>query len=127
MSALATKGLEVSFPASGDLSASQYLAVKLNSAGRIVLVTAITDIVIGILQNKPDAIDKPARILPIGCGGISKWVMGETLAVGVLAGTGIDGKAEADVITNYNMGIITYGGDADDMGAVLLTSMTKTA
>ena len=121
------KNFEVSFPAGADLSAKQYTVVKLNSSGKIVVVSAITDIPIGILQNKPDADGKPADIVPIGSGGISKIVLGATVATGILIGTSTAGKAIADATTNFNLGILTEGGALNDVGSILLTSLTATA
>ena len=47
------EGSRKSFKAGADLSSSQYLAVKLTAAGVIGIATAATDVVIGILLNKP--------------------------------------------------------------------------
>ena len=47
--------LTITVPASADLSASQYKFMKLNSSGQAVLVTAQADLIIGVLQNKPEA------------------------------------------------------------------------
>ena len=121
------KNFEVSFPAGADLSALQFRVIKLDSSKEIVIVTAITDIPFGILQNKPDAQGKPAAIVPIGSGGISKIVLGATLATGVLVGTSTAGKAVADATTNFNLGILIDSGVLDDIGSVLLTSLTAKA
>ena len=119
--------LSLSFPASADLSSDRYKVCKLNSSGEVVLVTAITDIPLGILQNKPDAQGKPAHILPISAGGVSKIALGATLAKGVLAGTSAAGLAVADATTNYTLGIITVSGENGDVGSILLGSMTAKA
>lgn len=58
--------LKVSEEAAGDLSAAQYLFVKKDSNGRVVVATAATDAVIGVLQNKPKALGQMAEIVVIG-------------------------------------------------------------
>jgi len=62
--------LSTSWPASGDLSSSQYHAVKISS-GEVALC-GDTDIPIGILQNQPDADGVAAEV---GLIGISKAVV----------------------------------------------------
>lgn len=121
------KAFVVTEEAGADLSALQYRAVKMNTSGKIVVIAAITDIPYGILQNKPDASGKPAEICPISSGGISKIVLGETLTPGVRVGTSTVGKAEADATTNFNLGVLREGGDLDDVGSILLGSLTATA
>ncbi len=109
------------FPASGDLSGNKFRAVKIDSNGEIAVATAITDIIIGILQNEPDAQGKEASV---ALEGISKIVLGATLAIGVQCGTGTDGRAVADAATNYTIGTILQGGDAGDVGSVHLNRAT---
>lgn len=120
------KNFEVSFPAAADLSLKQFTYVLIDSAGEIAAVTGITDIIFGILQNKPDAQGKPASVVPMGSGGISKIVLGATVAIGIRVGTSTAGKAVADASTNFNGGILTEGGVLDDIGSVLLSSSTAT-
>lgn len=73
----ASQPLKISAPAAADLSASQYLAVKRDASGNVVVVTAATDEAIGILQNKPKAAGQMCEIVVIG---VTKMV-----AVGVIA------------------------------------------
>ena len=109
------------FPASGDLSGKKFYAVKINSDGEIVVATAITDIIFGILQNEPDAQGKEASV---ALEGISKIVLGATLAIGVQCGTSTAGKAIADASTNYTIGTIVQGGVSGDIGSVHLNHAT---
>lgn len=81
---MANYGAIISVPgllAGADLSAYQYRPVKLAStAGEVVAATAVTDIVIGILQNDPT--DGQAASIA-GVGSISLAVAGTSvLAVG---------------------------------------------
>ncbi len=66
MATEASQPLKLSYPASGDLSASQYNFVKLNGSGQVTAITAATDIPIGVLQNKPKALGQMAEITVIG-------------------------------------------------------------
>lgn len=111
----------VPFEAGADLSGKQFYAVKLNSSKQVVLVTAITDIVLGILQNTPDAQGKEASVC---LEGISKFVFGATLVPGVLAGVDSDGKGAADATTNFTMGLVIDGGVDGDIGSIHLSRST---
>lgn len=119
--------LDISEPAGADLSSSQYKGVQMNTSGKIIDFTAITEFPIGILQNEPDAAEKPAHIAPMGSGGLSKIRLGATLTPGVLVGLASDGRAVADASSNFTLGLLTKGGDADDIGTVLLNSYTAKA
>ena len=79
--------------AGGDLSAAQFKFVKL-SAGQVVVCTAITDKVLGILQNKPDAAGKAAQVL---MSGITKLSADSAIAVDDLVGTSTDGQGDTIV------------------------------
>lgn len=65
MTAVWTSPVLASYTAGADLSAAQYTAVKFNSAGAVVAVAAITDIPIGVLQNKPTS-GQTAEVLIVG-------------------------------------------------------------
>jgi len=74
------------FKSSADLSAAvnQFRPVKLASAaGQVALASAATDVVIGVLANKPKA-GEVARIADVQAGGIGKVRIGvsQTIAVG---------------------------------------------
>lgn len=45
--------LQLTFEAGADLSTHQYKFVKQNSSGQIVLCSAVTDVPVGVLQDKP--------------------------------------------------------------------------
>lgn len=112
--------LTVSYVAGADLSALQYQAVKMNTSGQIVPVTAITDLVFGILQNAPES----GQVASVAVEGISNVVLGGTLNAGVAVGSGATGKAVADASTNYTLGILTEGGADTEIGSVLLNRAT---
>ena len=54
------------WPAAADLSNYQYYFVKGDSNGRAALITSVTDIVIGVLDNDPAALDRGARVMLLG-------------------------------------------------------------
>ena len=118
------KGLVLPFEAGADLSAKQYYAVYLDSSAQIQLVDAVTRPAIGILQNKPDAAGKEARVC---VGGTSKVILGGTLAIGALVGPAATGKAVADASTNYTIGMLTTGGADTELGTVLIRNFTAKA
>ncbi len=127
------KGIDISEPADEDLSNDQYRIVVLDAtSGKIRRPNAATDIPLGVLQNAPDAADKPAVVRPIGCGGISKVQLGATLAIGAIIGceyvSATDaGKAIAAVATMYPVGVLLEGGAEDELGTALLTPLTVKA
>ena len=125
-------GVVVSGPADEDLREDQFKIVVLDSTSlKIRRPNAATDIPFAVLQNAPD-INEEAVVAPIGCGGISKVVLGTTLAAGVIVGMEYNdaadaGKAIAAVATQYPAGILLSGGDEDELGTILLTPLTVKA
>ncbi len=66
-----------SFPANADLSASQNRFVALNSSGKVAQVSTAGADAIGVLQDKPSAIDRTAQVRVLG---IAKVVAGAAIA-----------------------------------------------
>ncbi len=77
--------------AAADLSGKQYHIVKLASATTVNVCSAITDVPIGILLNKPES----GEVAEICIAGISKIIADGTIAAGNLLGTSADGQADA--------------------------------
>lgn len=75
--------------ANADLSAHQYKFVKLDSGG-VAAVSAVTDKVIGVLQNKPKA-GQPCEIVTLG---MTKVQADADLAFDDLIATSADGQAQ---------------------------------
>jgi hypothetical protein len=98
------------FTAAADLSADQFLFVKLTGDNQVNVCTAITDKPIGVLYNKPDAAGKSAEVLMCGIG---KVVATASIAAGALIGTTNAGKAVALVAgtdtTAYVVGTVLEG------------------
>jgi hypothetical protein len=123
---------KVTLEAAADLSSHQYRYMKIDSNGKAALVTSANDVVIGILQNAPES-GQEASIALLGTGGISKVVLAATIAtVGAIAaveyvGASDNGKAQVAVSGQHPAGIFVGIGDEDDIGSVILTSVTAKA
>ena len=78
--ALNGPGIKKSFKAGEDLSTHQYKFVYLSAADTVSLVTATTDVAIGVLQNTP-TLGQDADVMIMG---LSKVVAGDDLSVGEL-------------------------------------------
>ena len=99
--------LSKTFKAAGDLSTKQYYYMKLDSNGRVTVCTGATDLPIGVLQNKPDALDKPAEVMIVG---VTKVSADAALTIPSQIGTSSDGQADAKTVgtdtTEYAVGQI---------------------
>lgn len=82
-----------SFEAAADLRTKQFYLVKLDANRKVVLASAATDNIIGVLQNKPNT-GQSAKVRLIG---ISKVVAGAafTLATNTWLTSDANGKAVA--------------------------------
>lgn len=126
------KVMDLSYEAEEDLTSDQYRIVVLDATnGTVRRPDAITDIPFGVLQNAPDD-GEAAVVRPVGCGGVSKIVLGATLSRGAIVameyvGAADAGKAQACVTTQYPVGVLLDGGDEDDLATCLLTPLTVTA
>jgi len=112
--------VSITLEAGADLSAKQYLFVKIAS-GKAVACNGATDVPIGVLQNDP-ILGQGASIVVVGA---TKLVAGAAILAGVKIGTGADGKADAKVAgtdtTEYTVGqvILASGADGDICTAVI--------
>lgn len=100
-------GQMVSFQAAADLSGQQFRFVKLDANGQVAAITAVTDIPLGILQDKPGAQGRACNVM---LDGISKVVGGANLAKSDQVGPDAQGRAVAYVAgtdtTKYKVGSI---------------------
>ena len=123
------KVLDLSFEAGEDLTNDQYRIVVLDpTAVTVRRPDAATDMPLGVLQNAPDD-GEAAVVRPVGCGGVSKLVLGATLAVGAHVSMEYNsasdaGKAVDCASASYPVGILLEGGDEDDLVTCLLTPIT---
>lgn len=97
-------GFSITLVAGADLSAAQFKFVKLNSSGQAIVCAAVTDIPVGILQNKPTS----GREATIMVSGVSKVQGDADLTKGDQVGTSADGQCAAYVAgtdtTKYPVG-----------------------
>jgi len=126
-----TPNLAVSKEAAEDLSNDRYRFVVIDTDGKVRRPDNATEQPFGVLQNAP-VTGQPASILPIGCGGTSLVVLGATLDEGVqvameYVSASDAGKAKAAASSAYQVGPLLQGGAEDELGEVLLASMTVKA
>lgn len=127
----------ISLAAAADLSASQFLAVKVDSNGRAALAST-GQFCVGILQNKPAA----NQAATVAYGGISKAIAGGNVTAGMTLAANSSGKlvdaAEAvvntsdagsatdAVIASNVIGVALASGVANDVIPVLLLNAGAT-
>ena len=104
------------FLAGADLSDKQFYFVKLASATTVVVCSAITDVVMGVLQNNPASGGQAiVRVF-----GMSKVSANETLAVGHVIGTSSDGQASRITLgSSTTVHVCGQAVEAGDSGEVL--------
>ena len=120
--------VDLTFTASGDLSAGQYKFVKLTGTGdQVAICNGATDIPVGILQSKPTAAGQAATVRVLG---VSKVQADASLTVGTLIGTSGDGQADAKAVTDtteYVVGaVIGAAGAAGEIATVLINCLNPT-
>lgn len=108
--------------AGADLTAKQYTAVKLTESGTVDAVSAVTDKVIGVLQNAPDT-GEAAEVM---VSGVTRWKAGGSIDVSSnpTVGSANDGEVVAYVpgtdTTKYIVGTALRDAAAGDIVSVLL-------
>jgi len=111
----------LSIPASADLSASQFCFVALDANGRIALPTAGADCV-GVLQDKPDALDRAGQVGMLNMSGRLKVVAGATLVPGTKVQADASGHAIAAATGDHVLGTVYSGGDSGELIEILPSS-----
>lgn len=112
---------KITLEAGADLSSSQYHFVKLNSSGKAVECSAVTDKPVGVLQNTPTS-GQAAEIVVVG---LTKVSTNAALAIADLVGTSADSQAAAYVAgtdtTKYVVGtVLVTSGGADEITSILV-------
>lgn len=106
--------------ASADLSAKQFLVMKISGDATVTVCAATTDKPCGVLQDAPVS-GAPANV---ACAGVTKAVAGGTVAAGDTVGTDTGGKVVAYVegtdTTKYRLGRALTGGAVNEVISVLL-------
>ena len=114
-------GMIVSLIAGADLSAQQYHFVKLSADNTVVICAAVTDVPMGILQNKPDAAGKVASVLVWGVSKIRVGAVALTYSLAV--GTNATGEAITQAVgdtTHYNCGRVLEGAGIGDLCTAMI-------
>jgi hypothetical protein len=111
---------KLSFEAGEDLSSNQFQFVTMESDGKVDLADAETDIVLGVLQNKPEA----GQSATVMISGVTKVEADETLAAGDLVHASADGQAAVFAAgtdtTKYSAGLVLEGAAAGELATILL-------
>ena len=113
--------VKITLEAAADLSAKQFYAVKVDANGKAAVCAAVTDVPVGILQNKPTS-GQAATIVSVG---VSKIDSNAALNEGDLIGTAADGQLAAYTpgtdTTKYVIGqMLTATGGAGVIGTALV-------
>lgn len=103
--------------AAADLSAKQFTFVNVDSNGAVAANTTEGEVVAGVLQDAPDAAGKTASP---AYAGITKVVLGATVAAGADVMSDTSGRAIAATTGKFIRGKLLEGGDADEIGTLLL-------
>lgn len=120
--ATAIRDFEKSFVSTGDLSAAEFVIVKIDTANdnSVVIAASNTDPIIGVLQNKP----KAGKAAVVRWGGSSKVILGGTVTRGDIitsdsSGHGITTTTNHDVM----VGRACASGVSGDIIEVALTGL----
>lgn len=119
-------GIMISLQAAADLSANQFRFVKLDANGQVAAIAAVTDIPIGVQQDKPAAQGRACNVMLFG---VSKVVGGANLAKADQVGVDSQGRAVAYVAgtdtTKYKVGqVLEDNSAAGGLATVLFSCMT---
>lgn len=108
-----TEGNYISREAAADLSLKQYHLVKTDANGLIVLASAATDDILGVLMNAP-VLGEIADVALINGNGTGKVKAGDAITKGAYLTADAEGKAVATVTTgNRVFGRASFASAAD--------------
>lgn len=120
-------GFSSSLVAGADLSAAQFLFMKLDSSGNIITCAAVTDKPIGVLQNSPTNVGSTGQEALVMHEGITKMIAGGTIAIDDLIGTDGNGKAVAYVpgtdTTKYIVGRALEAASANEAFTMIFSCL----
>lgn len=102
--------------AGADLSSSQFKFVESNSSGTATVCNSAGEYALGVLQNDPTS----GNAATIATSGISKVVLGGTVAINDQISTDASGRAIAATTGHKILGIAIKGGAVGEIGSVLL-------
>lgn len=105
--------VSLSVPASADLSTHQFKFVELDGNGRLAVANASTDLPIGVLGNKPAALDAAGEVQ---ISGRVKVIAGATVAAGARVMSNGSGLAITAATTgNIVKGLALTGGAVNEL------------
>lgn len=112
--------LEVSIPASGDLSSHQFKFVLTNSSGQAALVASAGGDADGVLMNKPAAAARPAKV---AVAGVAKVTVGaNTVTAGDKVQADANGLADVAASGDHVLGRALTTGTTGARISILLSS-----
>ena len=120
--AQATRDFEKSFVSTGDLSAAEFVIVKVDVSNdnSVVIAASNTDPIVGVLQNKP----KAGKAAVVRWGGSSKVIAGGTITRGDIVTSDSSGHA---ITTTTNKDVMVgralMSGVSGDIIEVALTGL----
>jgi hypothetical protein len=109
----------VSFKAAADLSAKQYLFMKITADQTVNVCGVLGEKAIGVLLNKPNAAGLAAEVALLDGGGKLPITLNATLSAGARIETDTNGKAIAATTSITCLGELAEGGIAGDVVAFI--------
>lgn len=106
----------ITLVAGADLSSSQYKFVESNSSGTATVCNTAGEYALGVVQNDPTS----GQAATIAVSGVSKVVLGGTVAINDQISTDNSGRAIAATTGHKILGIAIVGGAVGNIGSVLL-------
>lgn len=112
-----------------DLSAKQYLCMKLSAADTVDTTAAITDPAVGVLQNDPVGTAAVPQDAVIADQGTTKVIAGAAIAAGAKVAPMANGKVQTAVSTQHPLGqaLSAAGADGELIEIRLAPSLTPLA
>lgn len=101
--------------AGADLSAAQYKFVKLNTTANQVVLCGDGEDGDGVLQNDPTS----GQAATVCIGGVTKVLLGGTVAAGGVVSSGAAGIANASANGDYMLGKALTGGASGEIATII--------
>lgn len=124
----------VNLPAGEDLNGDVYEALKLNSSGRVVKTTAVTDVIVGFLAMDPGrtiAAGDEVAVAVVGGGGVGLAKAGTAITAGQVivpdATAGRVAGEAAGVATHYPCGVALEAAADGAVFRVLFQAISESA
>lgn len=114
--AIEIQGQKISLIAGEDMTTKQFHIVKMSGDFTVVTCSAVTDDMVGIVQNNPK-IGQPAEIM---INGVSKVRVDANIAAGDRITTSADGQATTEVAGSYTFGRALAAASTGSLGSILI-------